>query len=60
MIVSDNPHNFDSSGIPRISEDLMDLVDEIDPTLLAKPKYVKLKERRAVKRALRAARPPKP
>ena len=62
MFMSDNPENFDKmqTGIPRISEDLMDLMDEIDPTLLDKSKYAKLKERRETKRALRATKPPQP
>jgi len=60
MSTNDGYDNPTVTSLTRVDEDLMDLMDEIDSTLLDKPKYVILKARRADKRTLRAKMPPKP
>jgi len=52
--------NFDTTTIGRVEEDLLDLIDEIDPNHLNKPKYAVIKARRKAKRDLRATKPPQP
>ena len=52
--------DFDTTTIGRVEEDLLDLIDEIDPTLLDKPKYAVIKARRKTKRDLRGTKPPQP
>lgn len=52
--------DFDTTTIGRAEEDLLDMIDEIDPTHLDKPKYAVLKARRKTKRDLRATKPPQP
>ena len=52
--------DFDTTTIGRVEEELLDLIDEIDPTLLDKPKYAVIKARRKTKRDLRGTKPLQP
>ena len=51
---------FRQGGLTRTEEDTMDMIDEIDPTIIAKPKYKKSRDRRQMKRDYRANMPPMP
>jgi len=44
----------------RNDEDLMDMVDDIDPAIIADDKYKSARDRRKYRQDLRATRPPKP